>query len=206
VGSLDPAVHSDAQVVEAVLAGNREAYAVLVQRYQRPIYNFCYRMLGSREEAEDATQEAFVKAFAHLGRFKSGEPFRPWLYRIAANACTDRLRRRGRVVDAGADDYRLEQAPDPQAGPEETLERQEQVVQLRSAIAALPEAYRQLVIMAHLQHMSYNDLIRVTGLPMTIIKNRLYRARLMLKEALVGDGPPAAAGLRVAQAGGGDGP
>lgn len=206
MGSPDPAVCSDAQVVEAVLAGDREAYALLVQRYQRPIYNFAYRMLGNREEAEDATQDAFVRAFAHLGRFKASEPFRPWLYRIAANACTDRLRRRGRVVDGGEDDHRLEQAADPDPGPEEALVRKDQVAQLREAIASLPEAYRQLVILAHLQHLSYNELVQVTGLPMTIVKNRLYRARLMLKEKLLGDGPPEAASLRVAQAGGGDGP
>ena len=189
-----------------MLAGDREAYAVLVQSYQRPIFNFAYRMLGNRDEAEDATQEAFVKAFAHLGRFRAGEPFRPWLYRIAANTCTDRLRRRGHLVDAGEDDYRLEQAADADPGPEEALERRERVAELRAAIAALPEAYRQLVVLAHLQHLSYNDLVRVTGLPMTIIKNRLYRARLMLKDKLLGAGTPPEAELRYARAGGGDGP
>lgn len=203
MGSLDAASRSDDQVIEAVLAGDREAYASIVQRYQRAIYNFAYRLLGNRDEAEDATQDAFVRAFQHLYRFRVGEPFRPWLYRIASNACTDRLRRRGRFVDPGEDDFRLEQGTASEPDPAESLERREAIQEVREAIDSLPEAYRKLFVLAHLQHLSYNDLVRITGLPMTIVKNRLYRARLMLKEKLSDDRPPLP-GLRVAQAGKGD--
>lgn len=184
----DPNQPSDSQVVEQVLAGDRNAYAILVERYQRKLLGLAYRLLGNRDEAEDVAQEALVKAFQALGRFTLGQPFGPWLYRIASNACTDRLRQRRHTAPAGSDDYRLEQAADEDHTPEEALVRQEQISRLRQAIQALPEAYRQLVVLAHLQHVPYNDLAASTGLPLTVIKNRLYRARLMLKEALEDQG------------------
>lgn len=173
-------------IIARVLTGQREAFAGLVDRYKNSVYAICHRYLGEADEARDAAQAAFVKAFEHLGSFDRTQPFAPWLYRIASNGCLDRLRRRSRTTALAEGE--AEQVADSAPTPEEAALQQEAVARVRRAVADLPEPYRQLVVLAHFEGKSYNEIVTLTGSSLTIVKNRLYRARLMLKELLTDKG------------------
>lgn len=167
--------------VLASRAGDRDAFGRLVERYQHMVFQLARRMLDNPEEARDVAQDTFIRAYTHLDSFHSDQPFRPWLLRIASNLCLDRLRRARRqplpLLDAFVD---ANPANDPAAT---AIERDRQVA-LRRAIAALPDEYRLLIVLAHLQQRSYQEIMQITGLSLTLVKNRLYRARLMLREAM----------------------
>ncbi|MGE5589789.1 MAG: RNA polymerase sigma factor [Bacillota bacterium] len=196
----------DDEAIRRCLAGDREAFGELVERYKRPLYAVAYRLLGDPGLAEDAVQETFLRAYRALGRFRQGDPLAPWLYRIATNLCHDLGRNRARQTP-GLDDDQVERQADPGDQPDEVLARRETQRRVREAVAALPEKYRVLVVMAHQQGMTYEAICQATGEPLTIVKNRLYRARQMLKDRLSAyyqEHPPQAAcpepGGRVAAA------
>lgn len=173
----------DEQAIRRCLAGDREAFAGLVEQYKRPLYAVAFRLLGDSGLAEDAVQETFLRAYRALGRFRLGEPLAPWLYRIATNICHDLGRsRRRQITDLGEE--QVNRIRDPGDLPEEAATRREAQLRVRRAVAELPEKYRLLVVLAHQQGMTYEDICRVTGEPLTMVKNRLYRARQMLKEKL----------------------
>lgn len=173
----------DDEAIRRCLAGDREAFGELVERYKRPLYAVAYRLLSDSGLAEDAVQETFLRAYRALGRFRQGDPLAPWLYRIATNLCHDLGRSRGRQAP-GLDQDQMDRLADPADQPDEALARRETQRRVREAVAALPEKYRVLVVMAHQQGMSYEAICQATGEPLTVVKNRLYRARQMLKEQL----------------------
>lgn len=182
----------EAQWIAASRAGDREAFGQLVQRYQNDVYHLARRMLHDAEEARDVAQDAFVRAYTHLDQFRLGEPFRPWLMRIATNLTLDRLRQ---AKNQTLPLYDTLPANAPADDPEAAAVSRDELQALRRALAALPEEYRLLVVLAHLQHRSYQEIMEMTGLSLTLVKNRLYRARLMLKEAL-SDAPVPVGGNR----------
>ncbi|MGH7729318.1 MAG: RNA polymerase sigma factor [Vulcanimicrobiaceae bacterium] len=171
---------SDESLVAATLAGERDAFATLVERYDRPIYHLCLRTLREPEEARDATQEAFFKAFRSLRTFRPGARFSTWLYAIAYHACCDRLGRRKR--------FSYEEFPeraDPSPGPAAVAERADEVRRLRAAIDELPEKYRTVITLYHLQGRQYEEIAKVLGLPLGTVKTHLFRAKDLLRKALV---------------------
>lgn len=174
----------DDDAIRRCLAGDREAFGEIVERYKRPLYAVAYRLLGDSGLAEDAVQETFLRAYRALGRFRLGAPLAPWLYRIATNLCHDLGWNRARQTIGLNEDQAARQA-DSSEQPDEALARRETHRRVREAVAGLPEKYRVLVVMAHQQGMSYEAICQVTGEPMTIVKNRLYRARQMLKDKLL---------------------
>lgn len=173
----------DEAAVRRCLAGEREAFADLVERYKRPLYTLSLRLVGDPGLAEDVVQETFLRAYRGLGGFRLGSPLAPWLYRIATNLCHDVGRSRARPV-VSAEDADLERHPDPGDRPDEVLARREAQERVRRAVAELPEMYRMLIVLAHQQGLSYEEICQVTGEPLTIVKNRLFRARQMLKQSL----------------------
>lgn len=168
-------------MIARVQAGDRQAFSVLVERYQREVWNLALRMLDDREDARDVAQETFVRAFQAIGRFRAGEPFRPWLMRIASNLAVDRLRLRGRAHLELCETF-----PQPDGDPAEGVSRREAVERVRAAVAALPPEYRRLVVLSYLQGLTHQEIAAATGLALTQVKNRLYRARLMMKRTLEG--------------------
>ena len=182
----------EARLIAAARSGDLNAFNVLVELHQRTAYNLCLRMLGSQPAAEDATQEAFLSAFRSIARFK-GENFRPWLMRIAANACTDELRRRHRRPAASLDAARSESdmpfdVPDPDAGPEALALRGEEQARIRAALLELPEDQRMAVILCDIQGFSYEEIADVMRSATGTVKSRIARGREKLRQAL---GPPA---------------
>jgi RNA polymerase sigma-70 factor (ECF subfamily) len=179
VTSAPAPVPDDGALVAATLAGRTESFGVLVERYDRAVYNLTLRTLRDVEEAKDATQEAFFKAFRSLRTFRTGSKFSTWIFSIAYHACCDRLARRRRYSDAELPD-RADEGP----GPELMAERRDESRRLRDAIDALPEKYRVVVTLYHLQGRQYEEIARVLDLPMGTVKTHLFRAKELLRRRL----------------------
>ena len=181
---------TDEEIVRQCLAGDRDAYAVLVQRYQGRIVGYLTRMLRNREEALDVAQESFIKAWTHLARYDSQWRFSTWLFSIASNAGIDVIRqRRHRMVSIDApistDDSEIQrELPGPDRTAADDLEGMELAEKLEAAIAELPWEYRQLLLLRHPGGRSYEEIQQITQLPMGTVKNRIFRARQRLKDRL----------------------
>jgi len=177
---------SDEALAERVRAsGDVAAFGVLVTRYRARVVALARRMLAptSVDEAEDVAQEAFVAAYDKRLSFRRGEPFRPWLYRIAVNRCLDRLRaqsRRPLLLEIAA-------VPEP-AGeggdPLEALLTEEGEQRLSAAVAALPPKLRAVFLLRHGDDLSYDEIAAAVGVPLGTVKTHLFRARALLRAAL----------------------
>jgi RNA polymerase sigma-70 factor (ECF subfamily) len=178
---MDPAEEEKIWILRA-LQDDPEAFANLVTRYQRKVYNLAYRMLGNPEDAEDAAQEAFLRAYAALPSFEMGRKFSSWLLTIASNLCIDILRRR-RYAWLSLEDvsYRLAASVEEPSG---SVLRKEEADQVQHLLQGLSEKYRLVVILRYWYDLSYREIAATTGLTLNTVKTRLHRARLMLAEAL----------------------
>ncbi len=161
------------------LAGNGEAFATLVERYDRAVYHLAYRTLHDVEEARDVTQEAFFKAFRGLRTFRPDAKFSTWIFAITYHACCDRLNRRKHFTSD-----ELPERPDPSPGPEHRVIALDEAARLRAAIDALPEKYRTVVTLFHLQGRQYEEIASVLGLPLGTVKTHLFRAKEQLRSLL----------------------
>lgn len=175
--TLDP----DVRDVEACLRGERQAFAGLVQRHQPGAMRLAWQLLGERMAAEDAVQEAFIRTWRALPQLRQPGRFRSWLFRTTVNLCRDQLRKL--KPEAGWDDAVMASST---AGPEVLCESSELQARTTEAVRQLPPQYRVLVVLRHGESLSYQEMATTLGLPLTVIKNRLYRARRLLKQALAG--------------------
>ena len=171
----------DAELVELTLRGHSEAFATLVERYDRAVYHLAYRTLHDVEEARDATQEAFFKAFRSLRTFRAGSKFSTWIFAITYHACCDRLNRRKHYASE-----ELPERADTAPGPEQRVIALDEASRLRAAIDALPEKYRTVITLFHLQGRQYDEIASVLGLPMGTVKTHLFRAKEQLRRLLSG--------------------
>jgi RNA polymerase sigma-70 factor (ECF subfamily) len=162
----------DAAVVARCLAGEHNAYEVIVTRYQKGLFNVALRMLGSYEDARDATQTAFIKAYEHLESFNPEQRFFSWLYRILKNECLNVLRAR-----RPAEPVSLGLQATNSADPVEARERQQAV---QSALLTLAVDYREVVVLRHFTDLSYDEIAAALGIPAKTVKSRLYTARQQL--------------------------
>ncbi len=178
---MDPAEEEQLWILRS-LQGDPQAFASLVTRYQRQVHNLAYRMLGNPEDAEDAAQEVFLRAYTALPSFELGRKFSSWLLSIASNLCIDILRRR-RFAWMSLDDvsFRLAAAIEE---PDGAVLRQEQAGQVQHLLQRLPEKYRLVVVLRYWYDMPYEEIAATTGLSLNTVKTRLHRARLMLAKAL----------------------
>jgi RNA polymerase sigma-70 factor (ECF subfamily) len=181
---------TEAALARASAAGDRSAFARLVERTKRPVYGLCLRLLGDSEEARDAAQESFVRAWTALSTFDSTHPFAPWVLRIARNHCIDVVRRRipaSRKVelDAVGEDDRKVELPDPEAAPaDQSLERAQLRSTLDQAVQRLPERYREVIHLFHVEQLSYKEIATTLDVPMGTVMTWLHRARAQLREQL----------------------
>lgn len=181
------AENPDEQLVSLSKDGNIDAFNSLVLRYETPVFNLCYRLLGHRQAAEDATQEAFISAFKSIGRF-SGGSFRSWLFRIAANESKDEIRRRGRKDLAmsldggeGEDDHGID-APDQSERPDASVERLELGRFLQEALASLPFDQREAIVLVDYFDFHYDEVATALDTSVGTIKSRIHRGRERLRE------------------------
>lgn len=158
--------------------GDRGAFAVLVARYGRPMFNTAFRMLGNREEARDVAQTAFLKALENLDRFDPRFRFFSWLYRIAMNEALDLLEQRGRQTEL-EDVYEADDDPARDAAVAELGAR------VQRELAGLSPDHRAVLVLRHYQELSYEDIGRILELPDKTVKSRLFEARERLRIRLV---------------------
>lgn len=183
---------NDRDLVASAANGLEGGFEELVRRYQRPISGYVYRMVGNYETALDLTQEIFIKIYGSLSRYRPEFKFSTWIYKIAHNTAIDHLRRNsGRersIVRGGEDDpYDL---PIESEGltPEQQSEREERRVEIESVVRSLPTAYRELIVLRHSQDLTYEEIVDVTGLPLGTVKNRLFRARDLMRQQFLNRG------------------
>ena len=177
---------ADRDLVLSAVRGSEGGFEELVRRYQRPISAYVYRMVGNYEAALDLTQEIFIKIYASLSRYRPEFKFSTWIYKIAHNAAIDHLRRnsgreRSLINGSETDHYDLPFESDS-LSPEQQSEREERRVEIEAVVRSLPTPYRELIVLRHSQDLTYDEIVEVTGLPLGTVKNRLFRAREMMRQ------------------------
>lgn len=173
---------NEKELLGRCLAGDTDAFGGLVDLYQDRLYSFALRLLKDPAAAEEAAQEAFVKAFRALPSYKTDQPFSPWLFRIAHNACMDALRAGGRNISLDREDF-----PDlPDAGQrvEEAVADSLDAERIEALLASLPLIYSEALLLQYREDMGPADIARVTGVPEGTVKARLFRGRELVKGKL----------------------
>lgn len=183
---------ADRELVATAVSGVEGSFEELVRRYQRPISAYVYRMVGNYESALDLTQEIFIKVYSSLDRYRAEFKFSTWIYKIAHNAAVDHLRRtstREQSLMIGTDGDQFDMPIESgRLSPEQESEQRERRIEIETVVRALPANYRELVILRHSQDLSYEEIVEVTGLPLGTVKNRLFRAREMMRQQFVEKG------------------
>lgn len=186
----------DTEMVLAVRDGDQLAYRSLVEKYQERIYHMVYGMVRNREDARDVTQEAFVKAYKSLDKFRLESSFYTWIYRIAMNRSIDYLRKRKRSGESEFDEQIATR--DAQGGideahhqdsPARTLQRKRLYARIMDAMQELPEDQRQVVLLRELEGMSYREIAEAMEIPEGTVMSRLYYARKKLQKLLADERP-----------------
>lgn len=185
---------TDEELIARIQAGEIELFELIVSRYNRKLVNYIYRMISNYEEALELCQDVFLKVYSSLDKYNPEYKFTTWVHRIASNATIDFLRKK--KIDA----YSLEssssedaptigqQIPSDDLSPLRSLEASQLGDRIETAINKLPYIYRQLIILRHLNELSYEEIAAAVDLPLGTVKNRIFRGREMLKVTLADDG------------------
>ena len=186
----------DARLVKECRAGEERAFEALVLKYQDQVFNVAWRMVGDREEALDLAQDTFIKAFQGLDSFDPRMPFRAWLLRIDTNSAIDLLRKKGRTRDVpldapvpgepGAEGGRFEPPAPAREIPENVSVTNETADAVRAALDVLPDNYKAVAVLHHMEGLSYSEIGKVMGVPRNTAKTWGRRARSLLCESLEG--------------------
>jgi len=171
---------SDAELVELILKGDQEVFSMLVERYKDAVQNLAYRMLSNATEAEDITQETFVRAYTQLATYKSVHKFSTWLLSIASHLAIDQLRRRRFLALPLEDVPFLEWIVDMGISPEQSALQGEQQDEIQSYLQRLPGKYRAVIILRYWYDFSYDEIATALKLTPPLVKARLHRARELL--------------------------
>lgn len=180
---------TDGELIEKSIRGREDSFEELVRRYQRPITAYVYRMLNNYDASLDVTQEVFIKVYNSLEKYSSEYKFSTWLYRIAHNAAIDYMRRNSvsqqSLETENADGSYQLQLESSHPTPEQMRERSEWRTEIDSVVKCLPTVYRELILLRHTQDLSYDEISEITNLPLGTVKNRLFRAREMMREIFI---------------------
>ena len=180
---------TDGELIVDALGGRVDGFEELVRRYQRPITSYVFRMLGDYESSLDVTQEVFIKVYNSLSKYSPEYKFSTWLYRIAHNAAIDHMRRNPVTPQSleaeNADGTYQIQIESRRPSPEQDHERKEWRQEIDAVVKCLPASYRDLIVLRHSRDFTYDEIADVTGLPLGTVKNRLFRAREMMREIFV---------------------
>ena len=174
----------EAKLIEAAQNGNKQAFGLLIRLHQKRLFRFIYGLLGTFDTAEDIVQEAFIKAYQALDTFRPGNPFYPWLSRIARNLAFNHYHREEKKESL---DNLTEKGFDPEntdLGPMDKLMEKQNQKRFYKAVVALPATYRAVFVMRHFEDMNYADIASYLKIPPGTVDSRLYRARKMLMEKL----------------------
>ena len=180
----------DLKIIESCLLGNTQIFSRLIDNYKNMVYNLAYRMSNNPHEAEDISQEAFMRAYQSLARFNPSYKFSTWLYQITLNIIRDKFKRK--EIDYVSLDTPVEtvdseffpQPADFTNNPEQIITQKENIQAIQQAILSLPLKYREVLVLRHLQDLSYIEIANILKLPQGTVKIRLYRAREQLRKIL----------------------
>jgi len=180
------AEQDDLQLVTASKNGDQDAFAQLVQRYQRRVFNLVYRMLQQYDEANEITQETFLAAWQGLSGFRGDARFSTWLHRIAYNCCLKQLeqRKRDKALQVALQAEQALEGSDRDKRADTELDAHDRQALIREHLSHLPAKYRIVLILRHLQDMTYEEMAEILTMPIGTIKTHLFRARNLLKERL----------------------
>ena len=173
----------EAQWIAEAKTGDKDAFAKLVEKYQRPVYSVCYRMLGTPTAAEDAAQEAFIRAYLALDRYDPNRSFATWILSIASNYSIDQLRKKKvTILSMDNEKYGWMAPPDPGPSPEKAALDKEKSALVQAILTDLPETDRAAVILQFWHDYSYDEIAETLGLSSSAVKSRLFRARRLMAE------------------------
>jgi RNA polymerase sigma-70 factor, ECF subfamily len=188
-----------AELLAQVRAGDSEAWGEMYRQYAPAIFRFCRRALPTREDAEDATTEVFMKVKQKLGTYDASRPFTAWLYKVASNHCWDTLRRRRIRQDLETGDLETLPLEHPDPDQLEKLQAEHSSKEVRAGLGKLPDRARMALVLRYYAEMSYDEIAETLGVRRAFVGVLLLRARHQLRDALTEGG---AAGMRGASAGG----
>jgi len=183
-------VQDDRALVASILAGETDQFAELVRRYEKRIVNYIYRITHRYEDAHDLAQEVFVKIYMALDRYDPKYQFSTWIFRIAQNSAIDTVRKKTPIeesltrVDPREGEERKRELPADVVSPYRALQNKEMSSAIEEAIEELPEDYRELIQLRHFGELSYEEIATMKKMPLGTVKNKLFRARNLLKERL----------------------
>ncbi|GHO54260.1 hypothetical protein KSD_19440 [Ktedonobacter sp. SOSP1-85] len=186
---------TDAILADMILAGDSQAFEIIVQRYHTSLFNFIYHFLGDYDQACDTLQQVFVRFYTSLPRLGTSEPFKPWLFQVARNCCIDELRRRRRYAiqfsqlessgeNGESETSLLSEIPDTNPLPEEEIERLDMQDMLQSAIQSLPPKFRSVVLLRYISQLSFSEIGQALSMPEATAKTYFHRAKNLLRKTL----------------------
>jgi len=173
--------NNETEWVRKAIKGDAQAFTQLVELYQRPVFNLCYRMLGNAQDAEDAAQETFLRAYQNMRRYDSNRPFSTWLLSIAAHYCIDQTRKR-RYPLVSVEELVEPELPEPSPGVETVVSRKEEQQRVRAILETLDPVDRAAVILYYWYDFSYDEICQSLSLTLSAVKSRLHRARRAMAE------------------------
>ncbi|MFM8321520.1 MAG: RNA polymerase sigma factor [Chloroflexota bacterium] len=182
-------VNNEAVWLGKALQGDPQAFTELVEAYQRPVFNLCYRMTGNAQDAEDAAQETFLRAYQNLNRYDRSRPFSTWLLSIAAHYCIDQARKRRHPVVA-IEELPVPDLPEPGPGMETQLSRKQEQQRVRGLLDRLDPLDRAAVVLYYWYDFSYDEICQSLSLSLSAVKSRLHRARRLMAETWQQQGTP----------------
>lgn len=176
------------ELIEKSLAGDTEAFAFIVKHYQTAIYNLAFRILGNRDDALDAAQEAFIKLYSSLPTYRGEARFTSWFYRIATNVCLDRYRHNKKYRMNTVEEYTEQTLPrGPDAAvqdPEQIYQTKERQASVQAAIRELPVKYRTAIVLKHMEGLSYQEISEIMNIPVKTVGTHIHRAKAILQKKL----------------------
>jgi len=185
-------MNTEAKLIKLIEAGDEQAFVSLVRRYKTQVYSVSYSILGSREDADEISQDVFIKVHDSLHKFNGKSSFSTWLYRITVNKCRDALRKRKRKKEismetdiSGQEGLKLKDVLESEQKSADELMRDKELQEIvRTAIGTLPEKYRIAITLKEIEHLSYAEIADVMKVTVHNVKVILFRARVKLKERL----------------------
>ncbi len=182
---------SDGILAQQILAGDQQAFEVLVRRYSKPLFNFIYRFLGDYDQACDILQQVFLQLYISLPNLRIGDPLKAWLFQVARNRCLDELRRKRAICFSELEQVNdedelspLAALPDPSPLPEEVAERRDLQHRLHKAIRTLPAKFRCVVALRYAAQLSFAEIGQILHMPEATAKTYFQRAKPLLRSAL----------------------
>lgn len=179
---------TDIEIIEKVKGGDKEAFSLLVERYQKGLLNLLFPMMRNYEEALELCQEVFLKVYSHLEQYDNHYKFSTWIYRIANNLAIDHLRKGTPKIDSidenEEDKGRKIDIESKDLSPQERFEKKVMKREIFAAISSLDTLSRELIILRHIHFRSYEEMAKITNLPVGTVKNKIFRARKKLMKKL----------------------